>query len=70
MYTLTPKEFRSMKAALTRAKNSKDPQKLLSTANAALARFEEVGFPDNWHMWQSAKDDAHWALARGRTSLR
>lgn len=67
---LTKQEFRNLKSALTRAKNSNDPYKLLSTASAALARFDEVGLPDNWHLWQCAKDDALWALRMGRTTLK
>ena len=70
MYTLTQKEFSSLKAALTRAKNSNDPKKLLAAAQAGLARFEEAGYPDAWHRWESAKEDAIFALARGRTTLR
>lgn len=63
---LSQTEYRSLKSKLTRAKNSKDPQKLLEVAEAALARFDEVGYPDSWHTWRVAAEDARYALARQR----
>jgi len=65
-YTLTQAELTKLRAALTRAKNSKDPQKVIRTCNAALARFEQVGYPDCWSNWQRAKDDAEFELQRSR----
>jgi hypothetical protein len=64
------KELPKLKAALTRAKKSNDPQKLLQTANHALKRFEEIGFPDSWHTWNIAKGDAEFAISMGRKTLR
>jgi len=64
-YDQLKKEFPKLKAALTRAQNTKDPQKLLAAAEKGLARFEEIGFPDQWHRWERAKDDAKFAIARG-----
>lgn len=63
-YTLTQKEFASLKSRLTRAENKKreDPEKLLSEATRALAVFEEKGFPDAWHRWQRAKEDAEYLI--------
>lgn len=50
---------RRHKAALTRAQNTKDPQKVLKAATAALSEFEAMGsYPDCWSLWQRAKDDA------------
>jgi predicted metalloendopeptidase len=52
------------RAALTRAINAGDPKKILETANRALAKFDEIGYPDQWHRWQVARDDAMWAIQR------
>lgn len=68
MPTLTQAEYRSLKSKLTRAKNSKDPQKLLDTAVSALERFDEVGYPDDWNRWSIAAEDARYALAKQRGS--
>ena len=67
---LTQREFITLKSKLTRAKNSGDPQKVLAAANEALAIFDEKAAPDNWHLWQRAKEDAEWAIQRGETSKR
>jgi len=66
-YTLTQAEFSALKTKLTRAINSKDPQRICRTADAALAIFEEKGYPDAWHRWQVAKQDAEWAIRRQPT---
>lgn len=52
------KELPKLRAALTRAKNSKNNDKIIETCNKAFARFEVIGYPDQWHEWQRAKDDA------------
>lgn len=54
------------RAALTRAINAGDPKKILETANRALAKFDEIGYPDQWHRWQRARDDAVYALQQQR----
>lgn len=64
-YDAMQKELPKLRAALTRAKNSKDPKKLKAAAEKGLARFEEIGYPDQWHAWQRAKDDAEFAIQRG-----
>jgi len=63
--TLTQKEFVNLKSRLTRAKNSNDPQRVLKEAEHALSIFEEKGYPDNWHLWQAAKEQAQSAIGRG-----
>ena len=61
---------RKHKSALAKAKNSNDPQKLKAAGNAALAFFESVHlYPDHWHMYQNAVDDAEFAIARGRNTV-
>jgi len=63
-YTLTPKEFASLKSSLTRVVNSKDNDKIIAECDRALAIFEEKGYPDNWSNWERAKDDATFAKQR------
>lgn len=57
-YTLTQAEFTKLKAKLTRAIKSKDHARIIRTADEAMAIFEEKGYPDNWHNWERAKEDA------------
>lgn len=65
-YARAKKEMPGLKSKLTRAKNSKDPQKVLAAVAEAYAAFDSWGaFPDNWHLWESAKSDAEFAAARG-----
>jgi hypothetical protein len=61
------KELPKLRAALTRAIKSKDNQKIIATVNAALARFEVIGYPDQWSEWQRAKDDAEFNIRMNRT---
>lgn len=65
--TLTQAEFASLKTKLTRAINSGDQQRICRTVDAALTIFEEKGYPDAWHRWQIAKQDAEWAIQRQPT---
>lgn len=57
-YTLTQAEFTKLKSKLTRAKNSKDPDKIIATVDEAMVIFADKGYPDNWHNWERAKEDA------------
>lgn len=61
-YTLTPKELTQLKAKLTKAIKGKNPEEILATVNAALAIFEEKGYPDCWSDWERAKGDAIFSL--------
>ena len=63
-YQLTQQEYRNLKSRLTRAQNTKDPEKILKVAQAALDRFENVGFPDDHFRWERTKDDAKLAISR------
>jgi len=54
---------RKHKGALTRAKNSGDPHKVLAAAQAALADFDKHGYPDRWHLWQCAEREAKRDIA-------
>jgi hypothetical protein len=59
---------RKHKAALTRAKNSGKQTRIIDACDAALADFERVGYPDNWHLWRQAREDAAWDVQRRVTS--
>lgn len=56
-YTLTNAEYHKRKAALTRARNSGDPKKIIATVRAARILFEQQGFPDSWPTWRIAVSD-------------
>jgi hypothetical protein len=50
---------RKQKAALTRAVNSRDPEKIARACKAAVAEWNACGaWPDDWSNWQRALDDA------------
>ena len=57
-YAAVQAEVPKMKAALTRAKKSGDPQKVIDVVDKAFARFDEIGWPDNWHTFNIAREDA------------
>lgn len=48
---------RKHKSALTRAKKV-GPQKIVDVCTIALKDFEDNGFPDCWHLWKQAREDA------------
>lgn len=65
-YARAKREMPGLKSKLTRAKNSKEPDKVLKACEEAYAAFDAWGaFPDNWHLWENAKRDAEFAKARG-----
>ena len=58
------KQYRNQKSALTRAINSRDPEKVIAAATKAVKEWEgwSYGWPDNWHRWNIALSDAFdWA---------
>ena len=59
------KVFRKQKAALTRAVNSGDWDKVLLAVTKAVREWGEAPFngawPDDWSRWQRALDDAFMA---------
>jgi len=61
-YTLTKRELTALKAKLTRAKGS--PRRVVSICNEAFSLFEEKGFPDKWHMFERAREDAILEIQR------
>lgn len=67
-FTLTQKEYTNLKARLTRRlkKRAEDPHALLKEAEHGLAVFREKGFPDDWHRWECARDDAQLTIKFGK----
>lgn len=65
-YEAAQKSFRKHKAALTRAKNSGDPHKVVAAVDKAFGEWDAAGhpYPDSWHTWNVAKQDAHNQIAR------
>jgi len=58
-YARAKREMPALKAKLTRAKNSQDPQKIADVVEEAYAAFDRWGaYPDNWHLWQAALREA------------
>jgi hypothetical protein len=50
---------RRQRAALTRAINSGDPEKVILAAREAVRQWNQPGaiWPDDWSRWQRAVDD-------------
>ena len=58
-YKLMNKRYRFQKAALTRAINSGDPNKVVEACRKAVREWDECGgWPDGWHRWNIALSDA------------
>lgn len=58
-YDRMNREYPKQKAALTRAIKTKDAEKIAKVCKAAVVAWDEIGaWPDGWHRWQNALDDA------------
>ena len=59
--------YRKQKAALTRAKKQ-GPQAVIAAVDKAIAEWDEKfpAWPDDWSLWQRAKDDAEFAIRMAR----
>jgi hypothetical protein len=66
-YEAAARSFRKHKAALTRAQK-KGPQAVIDAVDAAFAEWTamDIPFPDSWHRWSVARNDAVLELARQR----
>lgn len=62
-YAAMKVELPKLKAALTRAQK-KGPEAVLAEVTRAFERFEVIGYPDCWSMWERAKDDAKYEAQR------
>ena len=60
-YRAAQAQFTKQKAALTRAVNSGDPDKVKATVKKARDEWDRAPFngawPDDWSRWQRALDD-------------
>jgi hypothetical protein len=55
--------YPKQKAALTRAQNSGDPNRVVAAVEKAVREWNEVGaWPDGWHRWNIAYNDAISAI--------
>jgi len=70
-YDYMNRVVRKHKAALTRAKNTGDPSKVIAAVDAAFGAFDapNMYWPDSWHTWNVAREDAKLALARQEAGL-
>jgi hypothetical protein len=60
MEYVTNADYRRQKSALTRAKNSGDPLKVLDAVEKVLDEWSGKAWPDDWSRWSVALYDA-WA---------
>lgn len=62
---LTKKQYSAAKARLTRAVRSGDRQKVIDTVTAQFAEWDagDYAFPDDWHRWERARQDARMMQA-------
>lgn len=65
---LTKAQFSAAKSRLTRAVNSGDPRKVLAVVERTYAEWDagDFAYPDDWHRWERAAQDAEMELARSR----
>lgn len=59
---ITNRDYRRQKTALTRAVNSGDPLKVLTAVERTLGEWHDKAWPDDWHRWRVALDDAFHAF--------
>ena len=63
-------EYRRLKGNLTRAINSGSHVRVIRACEKAFRSFEQYSYPDDWHRWQRANDDAAYALQREAANRR
>lgn len=63
---LTQQQYRTLKSRLTRAENSGDPVKIVSTCREFFDQLDDSNspYPDDWHRWRIAEIDALAQLHR------
>jgi len=63
---LTNQQFKAAKAALTRAVRSGDRQRVIDHVAATFDRWDrdDVAYPDDWHRWERARQDALYLQQR------
>lgn len=64
-YDRMKREYPKLKGALTRAKKSDDPTKVLEAVERFIVLSREVhAMPDDWPIWRNALEDAWRAFCR------
>jgi hypothetical protein len=66
-YEYMKKSVRKHKSNLTRAQKSGDPNKVIGAVDAAFKDWDDSGnsYPDQWHNWKRAKEDAEHQIRMG-----
>lgn len=60
---MTSREWSTWKRRLTIAKKN-GPDAVVKVCNAFFAREDDVSLPDDWHLFNIARDDAEFELRR------
>lgn len=71
--SIAQRQFRAQKTALTKAINKADAAAIVAATTKAVSEWEGNAWPDSWHRWQRALDDAfniaHAAYVHGETNV-
>jgi hypothetical protein len=61
---LTKTQYSAAKARLTRAINSGNPHLVVDTVTAQYREWDngDYAYPDDWHRWERAREDARFQL--------
>jgi hypothetical protein len=66
-YAAAQRQYRTFKSTLTRRVNAKDWPGVIALWHVVNAYYEDPShepWPDDWHRWERAADDAQFALQR------
>lgn len=71
MNYLSKRQFTTAKSNLTRVVNrygESDPQKVIDLVDKQYAEWDagDYAYPDDWHRWERAKNDALYQVQRNR----
>lgn len=60
---LTKQQYSAAKRRLTMAKK-KGPEAVLAEVTSTYSQWDDGGYayPDSWHDWERARNDAQWEL--------
>ncbi len=67
-YSISNADYRRQKTALTRAINSKVPELVLAACEKVLHEWYGKAWPDDWHRWVRALEDAYYDWTRDQYS--
>lgn len=63
-YAALNRKVRAFKSRLTRLKNKDDHAGIIALWDEFSEWCDDNMWPDNWRLWEAAKDDAEFALRR------